>query len=249
MVTNVFFLSNKMRAEVLSIGLKPIDEINRPSMRCFLKKRHPRWALNLPLHTFLKHQTIKRFVGNKKHSYSLSFNVPRRLRPISTTSRSSHWGPHACQMPTRSDSLVLFLERFSRFSLTAFYTTFIYGAQANIDGCNTNLDSIFSWRWKPFDLQSGQTLPTPPLLGVFSWHTIYWCLCSRLRLHSYRTSSFICSQISLKNTHINLCPRLIVFLSAQASFWWFGSLPNYLEPNPSWCPIPFMHLLLLPWLS
>lgn len=39
--------------------------------------------------------------------------------------------------------LVLFLERFSRFSLTAFYTTFIYGAQANIDGCNTNLDSIF----------------------------------------------------------------------------------------------------------
>lgn len=143
MVTNVFFLSNKMRAEVLSIGLKPIDEINRPSMRCFLKKRHPRWALNLPLHTFLKHQTIKRFVGNKKHSYSLSFNVPRRLRPISTTSRSSHWGPHAFQMPTRSDPLVLFLERFSRFSLTAFYTTFIYGAQANIDGCNTNLDSIF----------------------------------------------------------------------------------------------------------
>lgn len=39
--------------------------------------------------------------------------------------------------------LVLFLERFSRFSLTTFYTTFIYGAQAIIDGCNTNLDSIF----------------------------------------------------------------------------------------------------------
>lgn len=39
--------------------------------------------------------------------------------------------------------LVLFLERLSRFSLTVFYTTFIYGAQAIIDGSNTNLDSIF----------------------------------------------------------------------------------------------------------
>ena len=46
-----------------------------------------------------------------------------------------------CRLAT--NLLVLFLERFSRFSLTAFYTTFIYGAQAIIDGCNTNLDSIF----------------------------------------------------------------------------------------------------------
>lgn len=125
------------------------------------KKRHPRWALNLPLHTFLKHQTIKRFVGNKKHSYSLSFNVPRRLRPILTTSRSSHWGPHAFQMPTRSDPLVLFLERLSRFSLTAFYTTFIYGAQANIDGCNTNLDSIFFVEMKAFRSTERPNPPNP----------------------------------------------------------------------------------------
>ena len=57
--------------------------------------------------------------------------------------------------------LVLFLERFSRFSLTAFYTTFIYGAQANIDGCNTNLDSIFFVEMKAFRSSERPNPPNP----------------------------------------------------------------------------------------
>lgn len=68
-----------------------------------------------------------------------------------------------CRLAT--NLLVLFLERFSRFSLTAFYTTFIYGAQAIIDGCNTNLDSIFFVEMKAF---RSSERPNPPLLGVFS---------------------------------------------------------------------------------
>ena len=57
--------------------------------------------------------------------------------------------------------LVLFLERFSRFSLTTFYTTFIYGAQAIIDGCNTNLDSIFFVEMKAFRSSERPNPPTP----------------------------------------------------------------------------------------
>ena len=63
--------------------------------------------------------------------------------------------------------LVLFLERFSRFSLTAFYTTFIYGAQAIIDGSNTNLDSIFFVEMKAFRSTERPNPPNPSTFWSF----------------------------------------------------------------------------------
>ena len=75
--------------------------------------------------------------------------------------------------------LVLFLERFSRFSLTTFYTTFIYGAQAIIDGCNTNLDSIFFVEMKAFRSSERPNPPTPLHFLEFSHDTRSIDACAR----------------------------------------------------------------------